>query len=474
MNFCADDVLRIILGQLTSLEVGQKILNQELRDRLPEHFLTKSPTQLGLEQREFVRANNMHRIFIPVNAAAVLTDHENNMLKLMDENSLQEFICGKLQILVKGRVVAISENDPWIETASKSSQTKLKPDALIINKAFLKEKCDTGQLLRGIPAHKSLYLGTDLIDFKKENSSVAFGELVNHLQNLEANAVGFTRKDLFVVKGALAHEDGIELVTVSRGNVLCLESILWTAGGSAARISEFFESEKNPIALALNDLLEISKLKLYDSCKARFLGAGETGTVFWVDSSKNVRRGMALKVAVGTNNVLRLKWEFQNNLMVAVRAADVIVKATEIFVSRKTGSAGLLMDEVGREFESMELDRAFAALASLHKAGFSHGDARRQNLLHCSKTLKWCDLQCTEDVSKLGNEVKAINFSQDISTLLRSFGKELDNALNKDLLDKYVSDVSMDNLIALVEKSPSCSCDGSDGGFNAISGGVRE
>ncbi len=46
-----------------------------------------------------------------------------------------------------------------------------------------------------------------------------------------------------------------------------------------------------------------------------------------------------------------------------------------------------------------------------------------------------------------------INFSKDISTLLQSFGKKVDNPLDKDLLEKYVSDVSMESLRALVAKS---------------------
>ncbi len=280
------------------------------------------------------------------------------------------------------------------------------------------------------------------------------------------------------MKGALAHNDGIELVILSRGNVVYLESILWTAGGSAARLSDFFEVEKNPIALALNDILEISKLKLYDNnnCKARFLGVGGTGSVFWVDRSQSVRRGMALKVAAGTNNVVRLKYEFRNNQMVAERAADVIVKAIELFHSRKSEAAGLLMEEVGREVAATELDKALEALASLHKAGFRHGDARRQNLLFCSKILKWCDLQCTEDISELENEVKTEEIYQDISTLLHSFGKELDNPLDKDLLEKYIADVSKVNLEALVAKSLAIQSVlmGSDGCLNAISGGVRE
>ena len=455
-----------LTSAVESVKVEQNYLKREIQDRLPEFVLTKSPTVLGLEQRQFARANNLIRLFIPTNDAAVLTEDENAKLGSMSESSLQGFICEKLRILVKGRVVARCENNAWLETASKSQETRLKPDSLIMNKAFLKEIGETGkpgQVLYGIPAHKSLYRGTNIVDFKPANSSHAFGELVNHLQHLEANAVASTKETNFVVDGALAHKEGIELVTVSRGQVVCLESILWTAGGSAAKLSEYFGAEKNPIALALNDLLEISELKLYETvtCKARFLGVGGTGSVFRVDRSKNVRGGMALKVAAGQANVVRLKWEFQNNQMVAERAADVIVKATKIFLSRKTGAAGLLMEEVGREVESTDFDRALAALASLHEAGFSHGDARRQNLLVCSRTLKWCDLQCSEDISESGNEVKTNNFSQDISTLLHSFGKELHSPLDKDLLEKYVSYVSKENLGALVAKS--LAIQGSDG-----------
>jgi hypothetical protein len=188
-------VLRLILDKLTSLEVGQKSLEvgqSYLKREIQERLRANSPAQLGLEQREFVRANNLIRIFVPTKAAAVLTDDEKNMLEEMDESSLQEFIFGKLQKLVKGRVVARSENYGWIETASKNSL--LKSDALIINRAFLKVEGGAGQVLRGIPAHKSLFWGTDLVDFKKDNTSFALGELINHLQHLEANAVPFTGK----------------------------------------------------------------------------------------------------------------------------------------------------------------------------------------------------------------------------------------------------------------------------------------
>jgi hypothetical protein len=201
-------MLELILGQLRVVADGQKYLvdgqksldaklnslEREVQDRLPEYILTKSPALLGLEQRKFVLANNLYRIFIPTNSAAVLTDAENTALKSMSEKALQEFICGKLQNLVKNRVVVRSDTNQWLETASKHSKTKLKPDVLIINRAFLKEIGESGQVLQGIPAHRSLYLGTDLVDFKKINGSDAFGELVNHLQHLEANIVAFTKE----------------------------------------------------------------------------------------------------------------------------------------------------------------------------------------------------------------------------------------------------------------------------------------
>ncbi len=61
----------------------------------------------------------------------------------------------------------------------------------------------------------------------------------------------------------------------------------------------------------------------------------------------------------------------------------MIVKVTELVLLTTTKAAVLLMEEVGNEVDLKDLPRALQALAPLHKAGFSHGDARRQNLLNC-------------------------------------------------------------------------------------------
>jgi hypothetical protein len=273
---------------------------------------------------------------------------------------------------------------------------------------------------------------------------------------LYANAFPFNKENPFAVKGALAHRRGIELVTLSHNNVVHLEPLSWTAGGSAARLAEFFSDERNPIALALNDLLDKSNLKLYErGPPSRFLGMGGTGSVFLVDWSQGgARRGMALKVAAGAINVGRLSSEFHNNRKVAERAADVIVKATDLFISEVTEAAGFLMEEVGREVDLVDLERALEALASLHKAGFCHGDARRQNLLTCLGKLKWCDLQLALDISTMREGAARRKFSDDVSTLLKSFGVAVrGHQLDEVLLKEYASNVSTESLRALVAKS---------------------
>ena len=132
----------------------------------------------------------------------------------------------------------------------------------------------------------------------------------------------------------------------------------------------------------------------------------------------------------------------------------MIVKATDLFISEVTEAAGFLMEEVGREVDLKDLDRALEALASLHKAGFCHGDARRQNLLTCLGKLKWCDLQLALDISTMREAATKRKFSDDISTLLESFGVALrDNQLDEVLLKEYVSNVSKENLLALVSKA---------------------
>ena len=442
-----------------SLRTGLEAVERCVEDRLPIIVLSKSPAQLGNEQLAFVNSNNLERTFAPTNGPPFLTpDEYKNALLIKDEGKLVEYICPKLDDLLPGRVVAVSQSDPWLESSKKFPQTNLKPDALAIHRAFLNEKQnEASHLRRGSPAHKSLYLGTVLIDFKLEKDSTAFGELVNHLQHLFVGAEPYNPKP-FVVKGALAYKAGIDLVSMSNGNVFFLEHVSWTAGGSAGLLSSFF-AEENPTALVLNEALKEMDLKLYDvnRCHNRFLGVGGSGSVFWVDSAQGgARRGMALKVVTGPSNTLRLKAEYENNQAVALRAADVIVKATKMVRCVENDGAGLLMEEVGNEVEASDvnLDRGLGALVSLHKSGFSHGDARRQNLLNCLGRFKWCDLQFAVDMTAQSDKKKEIKFSEDLSTFLKSFGKALQgNQLDRDLLNKYMSDISVENIRALVLKS---------------------
>ena len=468
MNF-----LRMIQTEVQAMRTGVQAMRTEvqtirtdvrtvsknvetLKENLEETTLSKSATLEGNEQLFYVRSYGLEKTFAPNDGPAVLTpDEYSHVLRLESEQSLVEFICPKLQLLSFGRVVALSQFDGWLETSKKIPRTYLKPDALIIHRAFLDEKENQGSnLRRGKPAHPSLYLGTVLVDFKMENTTFAFGELVNHLKHLFVAAKPYSTKP-FLVKGALAYKAGITLVTLSH-NVNYKEDISWSAAGSAEKLSSFF-AEDNPTALVLNSVLQKKDLILYDAkrCHNRFLGAGGTGSVFHVDCAQHpARRGMALKVVTGQANILRLQTEDQKNQQVALRAGDLIVKATSMISCLETDGAALLMEEVGHKVEEGNLQRGVDALVSLHKSGFCHGDARRQNLLNCLGSFKWCDLQFAHDLSGELADVKKKMISHDITEFLKSFQIKLrSDGIDEDLLDKYIADISAENINALVKKS---------------------
>jgi hypothetical protein len=183
----------------------------------------------------------------------------------------------------------------------------------------------------------------------------------------------------------------------------------------------------NPIAEVAEKFLVSFDKVLYERKGSPFLGIGGTGCVFLVhnwEGTRQLRNAQAMKVVTGASNIPLLKAEFMMNTQIS-QFADVIIRASDI--KYQLDGAGMLMSDVGTEIELNQLRNlkrrgALDSLWRLHKAGFYHGDARKQNLLECGGDYKWCDLQHAGSLAILPDEMQVQDhLMHDIRTLLSSF-----------------------------------------------------
>ena len=109
----------------------------------------------------------------------------------------------------------------------------------------------------------------------------------------------------------------------------------------------------------------------------------------------------------------------------------------------------MLMSEVGSPIEATGVhERAQAltrkALCELHKAGFYHGDARKENLVQVEDRYKWVDVQRAGELGCLSVEQALKYLENDINLLMVSCGGQKGQA-HEELL-KYSMDLSESSL----------------------------
>ena len=255
-------------------------LRQLVENRMPP-LSTPSLTAIGRRTLDILE-NSLLKFEPAAGGLSVLDTDENLMvLSMSSVHAFVDLICSKLQKLIPDRAVVSSEEFPWLQPPSDHSDDKQKPDVFIIHPALVESKTGKreSETKFGIPAHRSLYVGMGIIDFKLEKTNKALGELVVHVQNLEYN---IRRSDgslvAATINSAFAHKGGILLLQF-RGNCPYqgLE-LAWTDEGSAGVIQDFFKETK-PTAFVLNELLDEMKLNI---STIPFLGIGGTGCVFRV------------------------------------------------------------------------------------------------------------------------------------------------------------------------------------------------
>jgi hypothetical protein len=175
----------------------------------------------------------------------------------------------------------------------------------------------------------------------------------------------------------------------------------WTDGGSADVFRSFFEPDEHDEL----DVPEPPLLSLLRTVLARldttptaaedgrcYLGSGATGHVFSVCAPAG-EPPRALKIVMAANAV-GLGSEYSRMIDAAAAGAPVVPPVTGSLTIAGAGGAFLLarVGAAAPAASARACSRAFAALAALHGAGATHGDARLANLLDVDGELRWIDL----------------------------------------------------------------------------------
>lgn len=289
-------------------------------------------------------------------------------------------------------VLVNSENKPWLEHPSSSGVVKLrqKPDLFRSWEPFVAYSDGTGKQGSGPEYRFGVLAGgalqqagcvAELYEAKQHALTESyFGELCGYHQSVKGPCYGmlFNATDFWLYESCYGHPVGL-----LKG--------AWTAPGSAGYIRDFFSRvEEPPLLQLLRRLLTRLKVTLCPIERRSYLGSGAYGHVFAV---KRATHQQALKVVVTTDGTHIVR-EYNSLMTAAASGAPVIPPVSGSCILEEAGG-GYLLQRVGTPIKRLSHKRcldAFQSLATLHKYGIVHGDARLPNLLLVDGTPMWIDL----------------------------------------------------------------------------------
>ena len=382
------------------------------------------------------------------------------MLQISEIERFAGYIQEKLSPLIQPQRLVWANHSPWLKQGNADETAKSGPDGFIMHPGLIKEQVGLENYRCGA-AHESLYQGIGIVKAAFEPSEVAREELARHIR-FAVDKIASHHKIMVPINCAIIFQKGIILRKYNGRAILESNIVRWQDKGGAAEVAKLFSPWS--AAAALSQLLGPMDLLLDDS--PRCLGSGWLGTVFPV-RARDARAGdapMALKVVSGNRGVRRLRAEFEANQDVAAAVPHALVRATRFHELEAAVGAGMLMEEVGAPVPvdgPDSLRRALRALGELHRAGFCHGSARRDNLLACQAGFKWCDLQrasrpessFSSDFEGSDSEDEAAFVSgvaEDLAALLRSFGRSAEEVGYRAGRQYVKSDFSEDVALRLV------------------------
>ena len=396
------------------------------------------------------------------------------------------FVQEKLNALILPQTLVFCDRSPL----KRDEKAEAFIQGFILHRVFASRQTRQKDQLFGAEPDESLYQGTTLVDIMLEyDVKNAYSSMLDSIKNALIS-IARNHKNISILRGAIIFRTWVCLMTIDRHSTEMFSTkslCLWKCDDVAQLITSL---SPWPVASVLEKLLEQMDLQLTDP--PRCLGGGRLGSVFPVNASNSPpgTAPMALKVVVGEDDAAKLRSEFEANLQVAAAAPGAVVRAARFLVIESPPGAGMLMEEVGSPVAADApggLRRALQALGELHRASFHHGSARRDNLLECGDSYKWCDLQRAGGLG--GEPIMAFYFGDpadanarlDLEELVRSFGhrdfrfdlatvrKYADAGYSPDVIEHVLraAAISLDGGLAV---SPAGDAGGDSGGVGGAGG----
>jgi hypothetical protein len=339
--------------------------------------------------------------------AAAREDHEEGVVRFMMPvlAALRGCARGDVARDACAPVLVNSEHLPWLEHPAGGglSKLRLKPDLFRTWAPFIEERVRRGQQGEG-PDHVFGVLAGAALQragcVKEVYEATRFATLTRaHFGGLCAYHDALGRG---VCRGVLFGPQAFWLYKTVHASPVRLVRACWAEAGSADVFTSFFENDacdeldkpEPPLLALLRELLATLGTALCAAADGRrYLGSGATGHVFAVCAPGGGAPARALKVVLSAS-AAGVAAEYERMGAAAAVGAPVVPPVDGSLIVAGAGG-GFLLSRVGAAAPAASASAsagAFAALAALHAAGVTHGDARLANLLDVDGELRWIDL----------------------------------------------------------------------------------
>lgn len=355
--------------------------------------------------------------------------------------------------------VVDSQHFPWLFDIAGD---EMKPDLFLAPRwAYtrratksnpIKHQCGT------VPSTK-LYDSVYILDCKLVHTYDALGELIQHLQLLNASAPNPQQ----ISKGMLFGPFGCDLMICQGQDLVKREFCHSGTPGIVPLLLDFFTpfSYQYKLSMVLN-ALDLQLVEPNNDGESAFLGAGAFGRVFKVkrNSIFNDPSEYALKIVY--SGYLRVLQEFSmlevhtNSTCLCNRIASIpsfselkVVDKLCCFVMSPVG-VGLKRDEVILCKRHIEGVIQFLKDLHSHSPPYIHGDARVANIVKRNDdSLFWIDFATVLPIASPTKETK-IGFYEDMKCLVKSLTYY---PISHELLHNYSNTLQTNEIIEFVWRS---------------------
>ena len=337
----------------------------------------------------------------------------------LDESVVVARLTAALELAIEGSGIILSNTENYSWLSPQGTGADLKPDMVALHDMRHQPRSESGdealKAARNTYGGKFIFGGADkcagwsdyvgfIVEFKEHlirKKHEAVGDAMAY-----CDCPGFKERRLLQL---LCGKDTFWLVHCLKGSIVKItKASSWSAPGTLKLLVDAVKDGRNfsPSLNALvwaQDIFKVRGVKPPSekkNCpKSSWLGRGARGSVFRVREIEMVDGGdaqdyeFALKVVTGEDAGEELESEFKR-LRVAREAGCPVVEVVGQIQKSAIGGA-YLMRPVGKSVEfktDSKIKSAFLLLRDLHSREFSHGDARRENIVEGpTGSLLWID-----------------------------------------------------------------------------------